>query len=103
MITIGLFSEMKLYADNGSIQEHIVDKVDYDKNMVIEYLSNQKRIAGCPKTVFDCITGEKISDSFFVYNDGEYEWCDFLIYYIKKYNIALPKCFIDKIINKREK
>lgn len=97
MISIGFFSEMQLYADSGTIKNHIVDKIDYSKKKVIDYLSNQKRIAGCPKTAIDCVTGEKISDSFSVYSDGEFEWCDFLIYHIKKYNIKLPKEFINKI------
>ena len=29
MIAIGCFSEMNCFADNGSINEHIVDKVNY--------------------------------------------------------------------------
>jgi hypothetical protein len=37
-----------------------------------------------------------ISSSFLVYNDGEYEWCDFLIYHIQKYNVCLPEEFIKK-------
>ena len=94
---IGYFTEMNLYADSGSAQENIVDKVEYDKKEVIDYLLKQKRIASCPKTTIDCVTGEKIADSFSVYNDGEYEWCDFLIYHIRKYNINLPKEFVEKV------
>lgn len=97
MIPIGFFSEMNLYADNGSIHDNIVDEINYDKKKVIEYLSKQRRIAGCPKTTIDCATGKRIADSFSVYNDGEYEWCDFLIYHIINYNILLPQKFIDKI------
>ena len=97
MIYLGYFSEMKLYKDSGSINNHIVSDIGYNKSKVIEYLSKQKRIAGCPRQAIDCVTGKKISDSFSVYTDGEYEWCDFLIYHIKKYNIALPQTFIDKV------
>ena len=39
----------------------------------------------------------RFARSFFVYSDGEYEWCDFLVYHIEHYNIRLPKEFIDKI------
>lgn len=88
---------MKLYADNGSIQVHIVETIEYNKDKVIKYLSNQKRIAGCPRTAIDCVTKKEISSSFSVFTDGEYEWCDFLIYHIKEYNIKLPKEFINKI------
>ncbi len=97
MIPIGFFHEMELYADNGKVKDHIVEVVDYDKDRVIEYMDAQKRYASCPKAVIDLITGEEIAQSFSVYTDGEYEWCDFLPYYIKKYNIMLPQSFLDKI------
>lgn len=97
MKNIGFFSEMKLYADNGSIKDNIENKVSYDKDKIINYLSKQKRIAGCPRVAIDCLTGETIAPSFSVYSDGEYEWCDFLIYHIKKYNIKLPVDFLKKI------
>jgi hypothetical protein len=96
---IGFFSEMNIgYCNSGSIKKHIVDSVDYDKEEVIKYLKNAKRIAGCPREAIDCVTGETISPSFSVYNDGEYEWCDFLVYHIKKYNIALPEEFLRKVL-----
>ena len=98
MKNIGFFDEMKLYANNGSIKDNIVNEIDYDKKKVVLYLKNGKRIAGCPKEVIDCLTGKKIASSFGVYNDGEYEWCDFLIYHIEKYNIELPQGFIDKVM-----
>ena len=98
MKSIGFFSEMQLYADNGSIHENIADSVNYDKTKVIDYLKGQKRIAGCPKKAIDCITGKTISDSFSVFTDGEYEWCDFLIYHIEKYNLKLPAGLIEKAL-----
>ena len=97
MIDIGWFSELKCNSNNGSIKEHINNNIKYDKNKVVDYLSDEsKRIAGCPRAAIDCITGEKISDSFSVFSDGEYCWGDFLIYHIKKYNIKLPKKLINK-------
>lgn len=97
MISVGFFSEMKLYADNGSIKEHIIEEVDYDKTKVVDYLKSQKRMGGCPRAAIDCLTGDIITPSFSVYTDGEYEWCDFLLYHINKYNIKLPQKFIEKI------
>ncbi len=98
MIPVGFFSEMHLYADNGEAKENVVDKINYDREKVIIYLSERnRRLGGCPKTTLDCITGKEIAPSFSVYSDGEYEWCDFLVYHIKNYNIKLPQEFIDKI------
>ena len=95
---IGWFSEMNLSAaDSGSIKEHISNYVSYNKQEVISYLNSQKRVASCPKAAIDCLTGEKISSSFNVFTDGEYDWCDFLIYHIENYNIKLPEDFIRHI------
>lgn len=39
MIFIGFFSEMNVtMANNGSINEFITDKIDYDKEQIINYL-----------------------------------------------------------------
>ena len=96
---LGYFSEMNLYEDSGPLSENIIEEVSYDKEKVIKYLLSQKRIAGCPKKTIDCGTTEVIANSFSVYSDGEYEWCDFLPYHIRKYNIKLPQDFIAKVNN----
>lgn len=96
LIPIGFFHEMHLYADNGSVKDFIVDSIDYDKSKIIKYLQTQKRVAGCPKPAVDCVTGETISTSFSIYTDDEYEWCDFIIFHINKYNISLPENLIKK-------
>ena len=98
---IGWFSEMKLSAaDNGSIREYVSDHAPYDKAEVIAYLTSQKRVSGCPKAAIDCVTGKEIAPSFSVYTDGEYDWCDFLIYHIEKYNVKLPNDFLEHIIKR---
>ena len=100
MIDIGFLSEMELTAhNNGSITQHLADNVDYDRSAVISYLNRFSSRIFCPKYVKDCITGETIAGCFKVVTDGEYRWPDTLVYHIKKYNIRLPKEFIDKIMN----
>lgn len=44
MIDIGCFSEMKCYADNGSVKDFIVDKVDYDKGKIISYMRKAQKL-----------------------------------------------------------
>lgn len=98
---IGWFSEMKIDSiDNGSVKNYISDKETYDKVQIIAYLKSQRRVAGCPRAAIDCVTGKEISPSFSVYTDGEYDWCDFLIYHIEKYNIRLPEDFIEHIMRR---
>ena len=99
MITIGFFKEMQLYENDGSIDEFVVDEVHYDKKTVVDYLNSFKTKAICARRPIDCVTGEEIASGFRIIDDGEYEWCDFLEYHIKKYNIRLPDDFIEKITN----
>ena len=98
MINIGFFSEMHAFYDNGSIQKHIVASIGYDRERMILYLSSFKKMASCPRNAVDCITGETISLSFSIYNDGEFCWGDFLIYHIRKYNLALPQELVKKVM-----
>ena len=99
MIQVGFFKEMGLYKDIGSITEYLVEDVNYDKEKVIAYLETQNKVASCPRNAIDCLSGKIISSSFSVYNDAdkEYEWCDFLPYHIRKYNVRLPENFLEKI------
>ena len=99
MLSIGCFSEMNVFEDNGSIQEYLCNKVEYDKDIIVRYLRGNKKQAVCFKYVYDCISGKQISSGFQVRTDGEYIWCDFLAYYVEKYNINLPKDFIKKVYN----
>ena len=102
--SIGFFSEMNLTAfDNGSIKEYIVDSVNYDKKKIVRYLQSFKHKASCPKQAIDCITGETISPSFLVYDDGDYCWADFLVYHIEKYNIKLNDDFIRHVYEQEDK
>lgn len=96
MTDVGCFEEMHVFSNNGSIKNFIVDNVNYDIDRMVQYLSSFRRQAICPRAAIDCVTGKEISTSFKVFNDGEYRWCDFLIYHIKKYKIKLPQGLIDK-------
>ncbi len=100
MISVGFFEEMDIAAHNdGKIADFIVDKVNYDKKTVVDYLKSFKHFASCPRDAVDCISGETITPSFKIYKDDEYCWPDSLIYHIEKYNIALPQEFINKIMD----
>ena len=96
MTDIGCFEEMHVFSNSGSVHDFIVDTVDYDIDKMAKYLTSFKRQAICPRNAIDCVTGEVISSNFKVYHDGEYRWCDFLVYHIKKYKIKLPQGLIEK-------
>lgn len=101
MTFVGFFSEMDVtMANNGSINEFITDKVDYDKARIINYLLSFGRQAVCPRNAIDCVTGKTISTSFAINDDGEYCWPDFLAYHIDHYSIKLPENFVQHILSK---
>lgn len=97
MKSVGFFEEMNLYENNGSIKDFIVEEVHYNKEKVCEYLLNNKVVGICARHPIDIITGEEIASGFRIIVDGEYEWPDFLAYYVRKYNIKLPVKLIQKI------
>lgn len=90
---------MNLYYRSGSIKEFIVPDaaVDYDREMIIKYLSQPFSKAGCPRAGIDCVTGKEISPSFHLVNDGKYIWGDFLIYHIRNYPVRLPLDFVEHV------
>ncbi|MBB5226560.1 hypothetical protein DYE50_06440 [Treponema ruminis] len=94
---ISWFKEFGLDIDTGSIQDCLVNKVSYSKEKVISYLKKGKRIASCPRELYDPITKEFLENSFSVYTDGEYYWIDVLPKIIEKYNIQLTNVFVKKI------
>lgn len=97
-IYLGFFAENGLsMANNGSINQFIVSKVDYDKEKIVNYLQNGKKESICPKNAYDIISGKMIATFFYVLTDGEYVWKSDLPYYVDKYNIELPKNFIEKV------
>ena len=96
MINVGYFSEMNCYYNNGSIKDNIVQSINYEKSKILDYLKSFNKKASCPRNAIDCLTGDIISSSFSVYDDGEFCWGDFLLYHIEKYNIELPQKLIDK-------
>ena len=97
IINLCFFQEFNLYSNSGSIRDFIVDKVSYSKERVISYLKNGKRIASCPRELYDPITKEFLVNDFSVYTDGEYYWIDVLPKLIEKYNLLLPEAFVNKI------
>lgn len=99
-IDIGFFEEMQFKDNCGSVFDWLTSKneLNYDKNVVLNYLKkHNKAYAGCPRAGIDCVNGDVISQSFQIFTDGVFDWCDFLIYHINKYNIRLPQKFVDHI------
>ncbi|MBR1853485.1 MAG: hypothetical protein IJ794_10160 [Lachnospiraceae bacterium] len=73
---------------------------DYpEKEIVIRYLTECGivRYASTGEGV-DVLTGAVISKTYVGLDDGEYMWMNTLPYYIRKYNLRLPKEFEQKAL-----
>lgn len=69
------------------------------KEKVLRYLETKGKFMACsPRHGYDVITGKKATDEYFYYSDGEYSWNSMIPYYVKKYNMRLPKEFEKKAI-----
>lgn len=80
-----------------SIYELRNEVAPYQKDKVLEYLRNGAKGAVSPAIPLDVITGEPIQGTLTTMNDGKYYWRSDLIYYVEKYNLDLPKCFLKDI------
>lgn len=86
-----------------SIKDDFGESPSPDCQMIISYLDNGEVKAVAPSRDTDVITGESINKTNCIMTDGEYSWSGSLGYYVKKYNLQLPKEFEDKILKTQNK
>jgi hypothetical protein len=66
---------------------------------IANYLDNSGEVTICAASgSVDVLTQESISDKRQMLTDGEYAWNNTLSYYVRKYNLRLPKEFEDKVL-----
>lgn len=68
-------------------------------NKIVEYLNNGKVVLTSPSCAMDVFSGARIASSRCILTDGEYSWNNTLAYYVKEYNLQIPKEFEEKIVN----
>ena len=98
--TICVFKEL-LYGTDGdpSIKDYISNKENANKDKIINYLNGGVCVAACTAVVSDVIN-EKNGDigTPDALTDGKFQWYADLSYYVEKYNLELPKEFIDNMV-----
>lgn len=75
-----------------------------NKKTVLQYLKNFNQeciVLTCSAN--DFVTGELLTNSVFVYNDGVYCWTNEEIYHFEKYDMKLNDDFIQYVLNKSNK
>lgn len=101
MIYIGQYEEFSPERGFSSMRDSFANEPYKGQGEVAYYLTHGKETMCRMELPKDVFTGERINMSFLFMTDGEYTWPNILSYYVKKYNLRLPKDFEKKILDKR--
>lgn len=98
MIVIGQTRE--IYKDNKypSIKE-LINKPIKEKNKVLRYMKKCNIDAVAPAALRDVINPENRIHELYCMSDGIYGWRSDVIYYVEKYDMALPEEFIQHVLS----
>ena len=84
---------------NKSMKDDFEDSPSPFTEKIIAYLNKGELTLASPSSATDVFSGERINQTNCILTDGEYSWSNSLVYYIKKYNLRIPKKFEYKILN----
>ena len=75
-----------------------------DKNQIVEYLESGSKIAVSMHIIESLIPNDsKVIGGLFYFTDGKWIWTNYLIYYLKFYNIEIESDFITHIREQKYK
>jgi hypothetical protein len=99
MIMIGQTRE--IYHDDKypSIMK-LINKPIKDKDKVLSYMKRCQVDAAAPAILRDVINPDYKIPELLLMSDGTYGWRSDVIYYVEKYDMALPEDFIAHVLNK---
>ena len=97
MIVIGQTREV--YEDNKypSIKE-LVNKPMKEKDKILKYMRNSKISSVAPAASRDVINPENRINELYLMSDDKYGWRSDVIYYVEKYDMALPEEFVQHVL-----
>ncbi len=81
-----------------SLKQDIEDHSYPGQEKIAQYLEGGKVKLMSAGTGKDLFTGETIAANYYIATDGEYSWPSTLSYYVRSYNLRLPKEFEQKIL-----
>ncbi len=82
--------------DLESMKKHFEAAPYQGQEKIVFYLDNGTKTYTRASRGRDVFTGEVIKGSYTGMTDGEYSWTSVLSYYVKNYNLRLPKELEDK-------
>ena len=102
MKEIGTFKELKNNNDKYPAFEATPNEIP-EKKIILEYLEGTPSVAVAPAIVKDIFTGERLKMELFAKSDGIYIWSSDIAYYFDKYNLKLPKEFIEHVLKQKKR
>lgn len=73
-----------------------------NKEIIVHYLNNCWCVGTAPSIEKDALTGESLGMGIEIMTDGKYVWHNTLGYYVDKYDIVLPKEFVEHMFTTKE-
>lgn len=71
-----------------------------EKDKIIHFLNNGEMLYARLSRAKDVFTGERIPQEVLGMTSGEYDWPNYLAWYVEKYNLRLPEDFERYILEK---
>lgn len=99
MIEIGQTREIYHDDEYPSIME-LIHKPIKEKEKVLKYMKKCHIDAVAPAMLRDIINPENRIHDLFAMSDGTYGWRSDVIYYVEKYDMALPEEFVQHVLSK---
>jgi hypothetical protein len=97
LIVFKEFGNRALPESKLSILDFISDYPQDEKNSLIDYLNSGVTRIAFMHMVNDVIDPNNMDIAPDAYvTDGEWEWSDDFSYYVRRYNLRLPKAFLNK-------
>lgn len=96
MIPVGMFKERN--GDKYPPLAELIGKPMQHKAEIVRYLKRGQVRAAAPGIMRDFITGELTGRDMTMRTDGVYLWPSEAVYYVEKYDMALPEEFVGHIL-----
>ncbi len=99
---VGFYQEFSYDGQSDpSIKDAVRQTADYEKGRILNYLRSAPLLSVAPGLSRDVIDPlHPIIGTMSIRTDGVWKWPEDLAYYIEKYNLFLPKEFIEHMVSK---
>ena len=86
-------------ASAPSIRSMFEDRPYSGIEKIVRYLEKGHAHLVAAGVGIDALTGKQVMSFYELRDDGDYAWSSMLPYYVKKYNMRLPKEFEEKVLS----